>query len=142
LLNLIHRLAVAGQEIANIRGNLSPIVRLHEFYGIEPSSTELMEGILVIVEYAGRRFCLFVDELIGQQQIVNKGLSEYIAHVKAISGCIILGDGTVCLIINRDLASWDVGVLAADISSDILETAKKGIYDDRKVSQLPDALKK
>jgi len=89
-----------GQEIINIRGNLYPIVRLHEFYGIEPSSTELTEGILMIVENAGRRFCLFVDELIDQQQIVIKGLSEYIGHVKAISGCTILGDGTVCLIID------------------------------------------
>ncbi len=89
-----------GQEIINIRGNLYPIVRLHEFYGIEPSSTELTEGILMIVENAGRRFCLFLDELIGQQQIVIKGLSEYIGQVKAISGCTILGDGAVCLIID------------------------------------------
>ncbi len=92
-----------GQEIINVRDNLYPIVRLHEFYGIEPSATELPEGILLIVENAGRRFCLFVDELIGQQQIVIKGLSEYIGHVKAVSGCTILGDGTVCLII--DIAS-------------------------------------
>lgn len=89
-----------GQEIINIRSNLYPIVRLHEFYGIEPSSTELTEGILMIVENAGRRFCLFLDELIGQQQIVIKGLSEYIGQVKAISGCTILGDGKVCLIID------------------------------------------
>ena len=91
---------MAGQEIINIRGNLYPIVRLHEFYRIEPSSTELTEGILMIVENAGRRFCLFVDELVGQQQIVIKGLSEYVGQVKAISGCTILGDGTVCLIID------------------------------------------
>ncbi len=92
-----------GQEIINIRDHLYPIIRLHEFYDIEPSSTELTEGILMIVENAGRRFCLFVDELIGQQQIVIKGLSEYIGNVKAVSGCTILGDGTVCLII--DIAS-------------------------------------
>ncbi len=47
----------------------------------------------------------------------------------------------LCEYFKRDLVSWDVGVLATDISNDILETAKKGIYDDRKVSQLPDALK-
>ncbi len=48
----------------------------------------------------------------------------------------------LCEYFKRDLASWDVGVLATDISNDILETAKKGIYHDSKVSQLPDALKK
>ena len=47
----------------------------------------------------------------------------------------------LCEYFKYDLASWDVGVLATDISNDILETAKKGIYDAGKVSQLPDALK-
>ena len=111
-----------GQEIINIRGNLYPIVRLHEFYGIEPSSTELTEGILMIVENAGRRFCLFVDELIGQQQIVIKGLSEYIGKVKAISGCTILGDGKVCLII-------DIATLADRAEQGKNAVAQTGIQD-------------
>ncbi|MCH8953784.1 chemotaxis protein CheA [candidate division KSB1 bacterium] len=111
-----------GQEIINIRGNLYPIVRLHEFYGIEPSSTELTEGILMIVENAGRRFCLFVDELIGQQQIVIKGLSEYIGKVKAISGCTILGDGKVCLII-------DIATLADRSEQGKNAVAQTGIQD-------------
>ncbi|MFQ5485658.1 MAG: chemotaxis protein CheA, partial [Desulfobacterales bacterium] len=89
-----------GQEIINIRGKLYPITRLHEFYNVEPSHTELTEGIIMIVENSGRKFCLFVDELIGQQQIVIKGLSEYFGNINAISGCTILGDGTVCLIID------------------------------------------
>ncbi len=111
-----------GQEIINIRGNLYPIVRLHEFYGIEPSSTELTEGILMIVENTGRRFCLFVDELIGQQQIVIKGLSEYIGKVKAISGCTILGDGKVCLII-------DIATLADRSEQGKNAVAQTGIQD-------------
>jgi two-component system chemotaxis sensor kinase CheA len=89
-----------GQEIINIRGHLFPVIRLHEFYNAEPSFTELPDGIIMIVENSGRQFCLFVDELIGQQQIVIKGLSEYIGNIKGISGCTILGDGTVCLIID------------------------------------------
>ncbi|MFQ5649174.1 MAG: chemotaxis protein CheW [bacterium] len=89
-----------GQEIISIRDNLYPIVRLHEFYGVEPTFTKLSDGIIMMVEDAERRFCLFVDELIGQQQIVIKGLSEYIGQIQAISGCTILGDGTVCLIID------------------------------------------
>lgn len=92
-----------GQEIINIRGSLYPIVRLHDFYAIEPDSKRLSDGIIMMVENAERRFCLFVDELIGQQQIVIKGLSGYLGNIRAISGCTILGDGTVCLII--DLAS-------------------------------------
>ncbi len=111
-----------GQEIIKIRGNLYPIVRLHEFYGIEHSSTELTEGILMIVENAGGRFCLFVDELVGQQQIVIKGLSEYIGQVKAISGCTILGDGTVCLII-------DIATLADRAEQGTYTVAQTSIQD-------------
>ncbi len=89
-----------GAEIVKIRENLYPVVRLHEFYEVAPMFSKLSEGIIMIVENSGKRFCLFVDELIGQQQVVIKGLSGYIGHLKAISGCTILGDGTVCLIID------------------------------------------
>jgi two-component system chemotaxis sensor kinase CheA len=94
-----------GQEIINVRDSLFPVIRLHEFYNVEPQNLDLPDGIIMIVENSGRRFCLFVDELIGQQQIVIKGLSRYVGNLKAISGCTILGDGTVCLIV-------DVGGLA------------------------------
>ncbi len=89
-----------GHEILNVRGNLCPVVRLHEFYNLEPSSTELTEGIVILVENAGKRFGLFVDELVGQQQVVIKGLSEFVGNIKAISGCTIMGDGRVCLIVD------------------------------------------
>lgn len=94
-----------GTELVKIREHLYPVIRLHEFYRVEPVHTELSEGIIVVVENSGKEFCLFVDELIGQQQCVIKGLSDYVGHLKAISGCTILGDGTVCLIL-------DIGGLA------------------------------
>ncbi len=92
-----------GQEIINIRGHLYAIVRLHECFGVEPTSKSLSDGIIMMVEDADRLFCIFVDELIGQQQVVIKGLSGYIGKIAAVSGCTILSDGAVCLII--DIAS-------------------------------------
>jgi len=89
-----------GSEIVKIRDSLYPIIRLHEFYDMKPKHTKLSDGIIIIVENSGQRFCLFVDELIGQQQVVIKGLTEYVGHLSAISGCTILGDGTVCLIVD------------------------------------------
>lgn len=89
-----------GQEIVGIRGHLLPVIRLHEFYDVEPTHLELPDGIIMVVENAGKQFCLFVDELVGQQQVVIKGLSQYLGKIKAISGCTILGDGEVCLIID------------------------------------------
>ena len=67
------------------------------------ASDQLDKGILIVVEAQGRNVCLFVDEIMGQQQTVIKGLSDYIANsrnVRGVSGCTILGDGNVCLILD------------------------------------------
>ena len=47
-----------------------------------------------------RKACILIDEVIGNQQIVVKSLSEYLGKVDGISGCSILGDGSVSFIID------------------------------------------
>lgn len=89
-----------GQEVVNIRGDLVPIVRLHELHGRTPDSYDLADGLLVVVEAHGERFCLFVDELMGQQQTVIKGLNSYLGNVRGVSGCAVLGNGDVSLIVD------------------------------------------
>jgi two-component system chemotaxis sensor kinase CheA len=89
-----------GQEVIKVRDKLHGVARLHAIYNVQPSNTELPHGIIVMVENSNKCFGLFVDELIGQHQVVIKGLSEYIGKLKGISGCTILGDGTVCLILD------------------------------------------
>lgn len=89
-----------GQEIVNIRGKLLPVVRLHELLNVRADCATLTEGIILIVENQGRSICLFVDEQLGQQQIVIKGLSNYFGAIQCVSGCTILGDGEISLIID------------------------------------------
>ena len=89
-----------GLEIVRIRGELQPVLRLHELYRVEPRYFQLSEGILIMVENSDNKCCLFVDELLGQQQIVIKGLPGYLSHVKGVSGCAILGDGEISLILD------------------------------------------
>ena len=65
--------------------------------------TELTKGIMVMVEQRGRFICIFADELMGQQQVVVKGLPMYIKRnkkIKGIAGCTLLGDGSISLILN------------------------------------------
>jgi two-component system chemotaxis sensor kinase CheA len=91
-----------GQELVRVRDRLFPVLRLHQLHKITPTSELLNEGILVLLEHQGRNVCLFVDEILGQQQTVIKGLSEYIGkigQVRCVSGCTILSDGEVCLIL-------------------------------------------
>jgi len=92
-----------SQELVKVRENLLPVIRLHELHKVRPDYTELDKGILIVLDGHQGKICLFVDELMGQQQTVIKGLSEYINHtgdVAGVSGCTILGNGDVCLILD------------------------------------------
>ena len=90
-----------GQEIIRVRDNLYPIVRLHDLLGINPEKRPTLdEGIIILVEEEGKVICLFVDEILGQQQVVIKGLSTYIGDHPCISGCTIMGDGDISLILD------------------------------------------
>ena len=92
---------VAGNaEVYRLRDEYIPIVRLYQIFGIEPKSAVLDEGLLVVVEAEGKKIAVFVDELLGQQQVVIKSLKTNFKKVEGLSGATILGDGTVALIID------------------------------------------
>ena len=93
---------VAGRgETFLLRDEYLPIVRLHQLFGIEDAkATRLQDGLLVVVEGDGRRCGLFVDDLLGQQQVVIKSLEANYRKVDGISGATILGDGSVALILD------------------------------------------
>lgn len=94
-----------GNEMIWLRGACYPVVRLHEKFGIETEVTDFSDGIMVLIEAQSRTYCLFVDNLIGEQQTVVKSLPTYITKnfknaSKTISGCTILGDGSISMILN------------------------------------------
>ncbi len=89
-----------GREIIRVRDDLIPVIRLHDQFSVEADSPDLTKGIVTILEVDGQQFGLFVDELLGQHQIVIKGLSDYITDQPCVSGCTILGDGGICLILD------------------------------------------
>jgi two-component system chemotaxis sensor kinase CheA len=91
-----------GTEMVKVRDGLLQVSRLYRLHAIQPDTKNLHEGILVVVENQGERLCLFVDEVIGQIQTVIKGLPDYIGTVEGLSGCCIMGDGEVCLILDID----------------------------------------
>lgn len=92
---------VAGhQEVFWFRDGYVPIVRLHEVFGVRQRAAELHEGLIMVVEGDGRRVGLFVDDLLGQQQVVIKSLETNFRRVEGVSGATILGDGAVALILD------------------------------------------
>jgi two-component system chemotaxis sensor kinase CheA len=92
---------IAGQgRVVKVRGDYLPLIPLYQMFNIEPRTADPAEGILVIVETEGRKAALFVDELVGQQQVVVKNLEANYRKVAGISGATILGDGGVSLILD------------------------------------------
>ncbi len=90
----------AGEEIVRIREELINIMRLYELYEMKPKYDKIHEGILVTVEYRGKYYCLFVDQVVGQQQAVIKPVPNYISYARGISGFTMLSDGDVCPILD------------------------------------------
>lgn len=92
-----------GNEMIMIRGECYAIMRLHKQWGIETNVKELTDGILIMVEQDDKKRCIFADSLIGQQQVVVKTLPDLIKKIKTVeglSGCTLLGDGSISLIID------------------------------------------
>ncbi len=97
-----------GQEYVNIRGKLLPVVRLYEFLNVPSDNTSLDKGILLTVQNEDKEIVLFIDEILEQQQTVIKGLPNYVGGLPGVSGCTILGNGEVSLIL-------DVGSIAESL---------------------------
>lgn len=95
----VKQLAGHGQ-VLKVRGDYLPLIALHTLFGAMPRYTEPAQGIVVIVEAEGRKAGLFIDELVGQQQVVVKNLESNYRKVAGISGATILGDGAVSLIVD------------------------------------------
>lgn len=92
---------VSGQgELYKLRDEYVPIIRLYSVFNLTPKITDLEEGLLVIVEGEGQKVGLFIDDLLGQQQVVIKSLETNYRKVVGVSGATILGDGTVALILD------------------------------------------
>lgn len=90
-------------RVIKVRDDYLPFIPLYQLFNITPKTTEPTEGLVVILESDGKKAALFVDDLVGQQQIVVKNLESNYRKVTGISGATILGDGGVALII--DVAS-------------------------------------
>ena len=89
-----------GDEYIMIRGDCFPVIRLGKWYGMSSYKEAVEDGMMLILEVEDQKVCLFVDKLIGEQEIVVKTIPPYIKKVKGLSGCTQLGDGSIALILD------------------------------------------
>ncbi len=95
---MIKRVAGAN-SIVEIRGEYLPLIYLGKVLKLDEDNRNA-KGILVLVEEMGEKACLYVDEIINQQQVVIKNLKENYRSIDGFGGGTILGDGSVALIVD------------------------------------------
>lgn len=91
---------VGHGRVVQVRDEYLPVIALHEIFNLRPNVTAVHEGILVILESEGHKAALFVDDLVGQHQVVIKSLESNYRRVQGVSGATIMGDGKVALILD------------------------------------------
>lgn len=95
-----------GNELIMLRGECYPILNLHNFYNIQDEVISYEDGIFILIEVENEYMCLFADCLLSEQQVVIKPfpryLNKYNIKNKGLSGCTILGDGSISLILDAN----------------------------------------
>lgn len=93
-----------NHEVISCLNNFYPIIRAKDLYHLEKGHDNIEDGILLWLESGECSYCLFVDDLLGEQQVVVKQLPGYVNsyNIKryGINGCTLLGDGSISIILD------------------------------------------
>lgn len=102
--------SMGNDKLLWVREEYWPLISLGQQMDVSPQHKEVTQGIVVLIESAKKRFGLWVDALVGQQQVVIKSLEQHYKRVPGVAGATIMGDGSVALIM-------DVESLATQVKS-------------------------
>ncbi len=92
---------IEGKEVIMLRGEVFPLLRLHDVLECPTEEEEKQNLIVVVVEKMGSNIGLVVDGLLGQQEVIIKTLdNKLLKNMKGFAGATILGDGSVALILD------------------------------------------
>jgi two-component system chemotaxis sensor kinase CheA len=104
-------------RMVQVRDRLYPLLHLGEVFGIAGARQRISEGTVIVCHDSGRAVALAVDELIGKQEVVIKGLGEMFKDVRGIAGGAILGDGRIGLILDTGGLLSLVGKTASQVAA-------------------------
>ncbi len=92
-----------NKKAINLRDEIIPAVKLNEVFNNGKRGEVKLNGIskiAVIVSKNKKKVCVVIDEIVGTQQIVIKSLPKYMGQLKNVSGCSIIGNGEISLILD------------------------------------------
>jgi two-component system, chemotaxis family, sensor kinase CheA len=89
-----------GRAVLKDRGVIHPIVRLQTLFGLVNVPPPEHDGLIILLESHNGIFGLHVDKVLGQQQVVVKGLGSGLTRDEWIAGGAVLEDGRAGLILD------------------------------------------
>lgn len=87
-------------QIIKLRNDVMPIIKFYDFFKVKTEKNKLTDGIMVVVEREEKKAALFIDDILGNQQVVIKPLGDSFGESRGLAGCAILGNGDVSLIVD------------------------------------------
>lgn len=87
-------------EVLDLRGENLPVIRVSEVLKLRQEKKPISELTAVIVRGQRVSAAIMVDEIVNQQQVVVKKLSQGVANINNFIGSSILGDGLPALILD------------------------------------------
>ncbi|HZC74036.1 MAG TPA: response regulator [Jatrophihabitans sp.] len=87
-----------GRPVAIVDGRPIPVSGLAETVGLKESAHAA--GPVVILADTGRRHAFRVDQLVGQRDVVLKGLTRLLPHLPAVAGASVEPDGSVLVVLD------------------------------------------
>ncbi len=91
---------VTGNKVVTIRNRVHPLVELTDILNVGASEEEFSSRYVLVIAIGERRFCLAVDELLGQEEVVIKAIEGIDTDETGILGATITGDGKIVLILD------------------------------------------
>jgi len=102
-----------GRTLADIRGEMLPLVGIHDLFHWSTAPGGGQADAVIVLQSGHRLLGLRADALLGGQDVVIKPLDENFLHVRGLGGASVLGDGSVCLLLDTasciDLAQQERG---------------------------------
>ncbi|MEO1040533.1 MAG: chemotaxis protein CheA [Pseudomonadota bacterium] len=118
-----------GARMIRLREKLLPVIGLHEVLGLDAAQDEALSGYVIVIEAAGRRVGLVVDDVLDTEEIVVKPLSGPLRGLQFYSGATLLGDGAVIMILDPNGVAHQIAHAAEEDEAEADRASKSMLQD-------------